>query len=51
MEILTQRFAGEADSQGEYPAESINGLVQKRLKELSEKRMQFASGDKQGGES
>jgi len=51
MEILTQRFAGEVDAEGRYPADSINGLVQKRLMDLSDKRMQFASGDKQGGES
>ena len=51
MEILTGRLAGEPDGDGEYPENSINGLVQKRLREFSEKRMQFATGQNQGGES
>lgn len=51
MEILTGLPAGEPDENGEYPGDSINGLVQKRLRELSDKRMQFASGREQGGES
>jgi len=51
MEILTGLQAGETDEQGEYPLESINGQVQKRLQELSEKREQFAAGKEQGGQS
>ncbi|MFO7803815.1 MAG: AAA family ATPase [Desulfovermiculus sp.] len=51
MEILTGLQAGEADEQGAYPLESINGQVQKRLQEFSEKREQFAAGKEQGGQS
>ena len=51
MEILTGLQAGEPDEQGKYPLESINGQVQKRLQELSEKREQFAAGKEQGGQS
>lgn len=51
MEILTGLAAGEPDEKGEYPTESVNGKVQKRLQELSEKREQFGAGKEQGGQS
>jgi lon-related putative ATP-dependent protease len=51
MEILTGVPAGEADANGVYPPDSVNGQVQKRMQELSEKREQFAAGKEQGGQS
>jgi lon-related putative ATP-dependent protease len=51
MEILTGLTAGEPDEKGEYPSDSVNGKVQKRLQELSEKREQFGAGKEQGGQS
>jgi lon-related putative ATP-dependent protease len=51
MEILTGLAAGEPDEKGEYPPESVNGKVQKRMQELSEKREKFGAGKEQGGQS
>ncbi|WP_291323808.1 AAA family ATPase [Desulfonatronospira sp.] len=51
MEILTGRPAGQPDENGEFPGDSINGLVQKRLREFSDKRMQFTPGRGHGEES
>jgi lon-related putative ATP-dependent protease len=36
IEVLTDRPAGEADKNGEYPEGTINYLVQKRLTEMAE---------------
>ncbi|MFP4285268.1 MAG: Lon protease family protein, partial [Desulfovermiculus sp.] len=51
MEILTGVPAGKADENGVYPPDSVNGKVQKRMQELSEKREQFAAGKEKGGQS
>jgi len=37
IEVLTGVPAGERECGGPYPASSINGLVEKQLKEYSEK--------------
>ncbi len=43
MEILTGIEAGELDTQGEYPAATVNGRVQKRLQELTKIRAQYSA--------
>ncbi|AOY58581.1 Lon protease family protein [Desulfococcus multivorans] len=48
IEILTGISAGTADAEGNYPAESVNGKVHARLKEMAEKRIAF--GRKMQGE-
>jgi lon-related putative ATP-dependent protease len=51
IEILTGMEAGQTDENGNYPADSINGKVQQRLAELTEKRMKFvqaAAAPKEG---
>ena len=46
IELLTGVPAGELDESGEYPAESINGLVKLRMEELAEKsRVASRSGN------
>jgi lon-related putative ATP-dependent protease len=45
IELLTGMPAGEADEAGNYPEDTINGLVQKRLAELAEKRLAFSKAD------
>jgi lon-related putative ATP-dependent protease len=42
IEILTGMEAGEPDEHGDYPEDSINGKVHRRLAELAEKRLKFA---------
>ncbi len=42
LEILTGLTSGEPDDTGAYPEESVNGKVQRRLKEFAEKRKRFA---------
>jgi lon-related putative ATP-dependent protease len=42
IELLTGLEAGVPDAEGNYPEESINGRVKKRLDELAEKRQEFA---------
>jgi hypothetical protein len=48
IEVLTGNAAGERDSNGEYPAGSINDRVQKKLRQFTEqqKQMAAASDDK-----
>ena len=41
IEILTGEPAGEPDEDGEYPEDSINGRVLKRLKAMAERRQSF----------
>lgn len=50
IEILTGVPAGEPDEAGNYPEKSVNGLVQKRLAELAEKRSAFGSSDRKSEE-
>lgn len=50
MEMLTGLPAGEADEQGNYPADSLNGKISANLAELARRRQQFLplSGDREG---
>ena len=41
VSILTGVEAGEQDGEGAYPEDSVNGLVQERLKELAERLKAF----------
>lgn len=43
IELLTGVSAGEQDEEGNYPEESVNGRVERRLQELTEKQKQAAS--------
>lgn len=43
IELLTGVSAGEPDERDNYPADTINGKVRDRLRELAERRMEFAS--------
>ncbi len=45
IEILTGMPAGEADSKGAYPPESVNGRVQARLRRFAELRREFGRSD------
>jgi len=38
IELLTGELAGEADENGEYPADSVNGKAQARLRKFAEKK-------------
>lgn len=49
MEILTGETMGERDEDGRYPEGTINYLVEERLAELADRRMEFA-GSKDGEE-
>lgn len=42
MELLTGEPMGERDEEGRYPEDTINYLVEERLAELAERRMEFA---------
>lgn len=48
MELLTGLPAGEADAQGRYPEDSVNGRVQRRLEAWFEARRQVARALKGG---
>ncbi|MGJ3253154.1 MAG: Lon protease family protein [Elainellaceae cyanobacterium] len=41
IELLTGIPAGEADNEGNYPADSINGRIKFRLDEMARQRMQY----------
>jgi hypothetical protein len=41
MEVLTGVPAGERDADGRYPEGSINDLVEKNLRQFSERLRQF----------
>jgi predicted ATP-dependent protease len=52
IEVLTGMAAGQADDEGHYPAQTINGLVAARLAELAAKRRKLdaaAHGASDGG--
>ena len=49
MELLTGEPMGERDEEGRYPEGTINYLVEERLAELADRRMEFA-GPKDGEE-
>ncbi len=44
ISLLTGMPAGEPDEAGDYPADSVNGRVARRLAELAEQRRRFAGG-------
>ncbi len=46
LELLTGLPAGEADTEGVFPAGSLNARVQDRLLELTEMQKKFASSEK-----
>ncbi|MDZ7783863.1 MAG: S16 family serine protease [Halioglobus sp.] len=47
--ILTGRAAGERDSAGAFPPDTINGLVEARLRAFAASRRSFAEGGEAGG--
>jgi lon-related putative ATP-dependent protease len=49
IELLTGMEAGEPDLEGNYPEESINGKVHRRLEDFAERQKKFsASGEERG---
>ena len=48
IEILTGVPAGERQTGGSYPEKTINGLVDRKLRDLAEGLKQF--GDREGSE-
>ncbi len=46
--VLTGRTAGERDTAGQFPADSINGLVDARLRAFAEARRAFSDRDEGG---
>lgn len=46
IEVLTDTPAGQRDSEGHYPATSINGMVEKRLEEYSKRLKQFTVSER-----
>ncbi|MFN7087667.1 MAG: Lon protease family protein [Burkholderiales bacterium] len=49
VELLTGVEAGVADAAGEWPADSVNGRVARRLRQFAELRVAYVTGKKQGG--
>ena len=47
IEVLTGIPAGEADAEGDYPPDTINGRVQARLQQMAELRRSFGRDDKE----
>jgi lon-related putative ATP-dependent protease len=50
IELLTGMPAGEPDENNRYPEGTLNGLVQRKLRDLAEKRRSYAAESGQGGE-
>lgn len=48
MEILTGVPAGERDESGQFPKEIVNGKVEQRLIDLTNKRLAFTQHAKTG---
>ncbi len=48
MEILTDMEAGVPDENNVFPENTINGIVQRRLKELAEKRLKLSEQGEKG---
>lgn len=46
MELLTGKTAGQADSNGVFPDDSVNGMVQNKLTEMNRKRQEFSRQSK-----
>ncbi|MFW6080582.1 MAG: Lon protease family protein [Desulfosalsimonas sp.] len=51
IELLTGLPAGEPDEEGNYPEDTVNGMVQKKLAAMAENMRQFSQGPEQGGQS
>ncbi|MDH5572070.1 MAG: ATP-dependent protease, partial [Gammaproteobacteria bacterium] len=47
MALLTGVEAGDAGEKGIYPEQTVNGMVQKRLNDMTVARQQFAKGGKE----
>ena len=45
MSLLANRPAGERQSDGRFPVDSVNGLVERRLRQLVERRLQLTGSD------
>jgi len=43
IEVLTGVAAAERNSDGHYPADSVNGRVERKLAQFSEQQKQFAA--------
>jgi len=46
IEVLTDTPAGQRDSEGHYPATSINGMVEKQLEEYSKRLKRFTVSER-----
>ena len=46
IEVLTGTPAGQRDSEGHYPATSINGMVEKQLEEYSKRLKRFTVSER-----
>ncbi len=49
VSLLTGRLAGDRDERGEYPPETVNFLVDRRLRELAESLRAFGENKERGG--
>ncbi len=49
MELLTATEAGVADKTGNYPKQSVNGLVQQRMQKLTQLHQQYSKPEKTKG--
>jgi lon-related putative ATP-dependent protease len=50
IELLTGMPTGEPDEDGNYPEDTINGRVQQRLAQLTEKQLEFSQSNEKGKE-
>ncbi|MFP4667311.1 MAG: Lon protease family protein [Desulfosalsimonas sp.] len=51
IELLTGTSAGVPDENNNYPEDTINGMVQRKLTEMAENMKKFSQGSEQGGKS
>lgn len=47
LELLTGMPAGEPDEEGSYPEDTVNGIIQQRLREMARERMRFSQNEKE----
>ena len=50
LELLTKISAGERDSKGRFPEQSINGRIEKQLLEFADIRQKFSHGKKKNSQ-
>jgi predicted ATP-dependent protease len=50
IELLTGVPAGDRDENGAFPPETVNRLVEDRLRDLAERRREFGQGGGEGGD-